>query len=171
MSDGYIRQLSKLCLHQGWSIDRTDHHLRFTSPTGAVVVTSVTPSDYRSYNNLRQWLREAGLQDRPKKSAKPAKSRRKPRSSSTNPPRPESLRASYGHVFSPVVAARTQPDVSPSSAGALCREPQPPQVSRVIRSQGLTIRLIAHDERKLLRALRSALDTTDIEREGGGSEG
>jgi len=47
---------------QGWTVGPTKSgHLKFQSPTGAVVFASSSPSDWRASRNLRTTLRRAGL--------------------------------------------------------------------------------------------------------------
>jgi hypothetical protein len=46
----------------GWEVTmRRNNHLKWTSPTGAVVFTSQTPSDHRVLHRIRQDLRRNGL--------------------------------------------------------------------------------------------------------------
>lgn len=57
-----FRPLVRAARAAGWTVDNTARgHLRLTSPTGAVVVTGGTPSDYRAPRHLRSRLRKEGL--------------------------------------------------------------------------------------------------------------
>lgn len=57
-----LRNLARLAKKQDWTIERTKgHHIRWTSPTGAVVLSGSTPGDWRNMKNVRAQLRNAGL--------------------------------------------------------------------------------------------------------------
>lgn len=53
--------MAKLALCSGWTISVGGVHLKWKSPTGAMVVTSSTPSDRRTKLNVRAQLRQRGL--------------------------------------------------------------------------------------------------------------
>lgn len=47
----------------GWSVAKTrGNHVKWVSPTGAVVFSASTPSDHRAIYNIRAQLRRHGLQ-------------------------------------------------------------------------------------------------------------
>ena len=47
----------------GWSVAKTrGNHVKWASPTGAVVFSASTPSDRRAIHNIRAMLRRKGLQ-------------------------------------------------------------------------------------------------------------
>lgn len=57
-----LRPLVRAARAAGWTVDHTRRgHLRLTSPTGAVVVTGGTPSDFRAPQHLRSRRRKEGL--------------------------------------------------------------------------------------------------------------
>ena len=57
-----LRPLVEAALGAGWEVTKTGSgHLRFKSPTGALVFTGSTPSDHRAVENVRALLRNAGL--------------------------------------------------------------------------------------------------------------
>jgi hypothetical protein len=57
-----MRMLERLAREQGWLVDRTaKNHVRFRSPSGCVVVTSGTPSDWRALLNFKSVLRRCGF--------------------------------------------------------------------------------------------------------------
>lgn len=58
-----LRPFVKAAIDQGWSVEKTGGgHLRFKSPTGAVVFTPSTPGGgNRAIENTRAALRRAGL--------------------------------------------------------------------------------------------------------------
>lgn len=57
-----LRDLGKKALAAGWEITRTRNlHIRWKSPTGALVYTSGTPSDRRTVRNVAALLKKAGL--------------------------------------------------------------------------------------------------------------
>lgn len=46
---------------EGWTIElKKSGHRKFTSPKGAVVFTSSSPSDYRALRNVERDLKRAG---------------------------------------------------------------------------------------------------------------
>ena len=46
----------------GWTVAPTrNHHIRWRSPAGTVVISPGTPSEYRGLRNHRALLRRAGL--------------------------------------------------------------------------------------------------------------
>lgn len=49
----YIRQL----IRDGWNYQRGRRHGRLVSPNGRTVILPCTPSDIRTYQNLRQQVR------------------------------------------------------------------------------------------------------------------
>jgi hypothetical protein len=52
-----MKELAKEAEHQGWVITlRNNSHMKWTSPTGAVVFTSATPSDRNAINQIRRNL-------------------------------------------------------------------------------------------------------------------
>ncbi len=56
------RDLARHAQTAGWTIRRTrNSHLVWTSPAGARLVTSCSPSDRRAVRNHRAALRRAGL--------------------------------------------------------------------------------------------------------------
>lgn len=60
--DKQSRPLARAALEQGWQIERRGKHAALTSPSGAVVVLPVTPSDRRGWLNTRARLRREGVQ-------------------------------------------------------------------------------------------------------------
>jgi hypothetical protein len=59
------RALARTALRLGWTISRHGSgHLRWLSPSGAVITTAGSPSDRRSIRNDRARLRRAGLTER-----------------------------------------------------------------------------------------------------------
>lgn len=60
-NDGLFRDLLATLIEQGWTIERSkNRHYKFISPTGKIVFSSGSPSDWRVYYNLRGQLRRAG---------------------------------------------------------------------------------------------------------------
>ncbi len=56
------RSLHKVAKRHGWTVTRRARHLEWRPPHGAGwVITSLTPSDHRSWKNDRAALRRAGL--------------------------------------------------------------------------------------------------------------
>ena len=56
-----FRPLAERLEQQGWSVEATaNNHLRWVAPSGAVVVSSSTPSDHRAKQRLTTELRRAG---------------------------------------------------------------------------------------------------------------
>jgi hypothetical protein len=57
-----LRPLAKVAQHYGWVISVTGaHHLKWSSPTGAFVISAGTPSDQRAVQRHKILLRHAGL--------------------------------------------------------------------------------------------------------------
>jgi hypothetical protein len=57
-----LNSLKKLAEAQEWKIVVSNGgHLKWMSPTGKVVFTSITPSDHRALSNIRRDLKSAGL--------------------------------------------------------------------------------------------------------------
>jgi hypothetical protein len=57
-----LNSLKKLAEAQEWKIVVSNGgHLKWMSPTGKVVFTSITPSDHRAMSNIRRDLKSAGL--------------------------------------------------------------------------------------------------------------
>lgn len=57
-----FRALRIVAEAQGWTVTLTrNNHLAWRSPTGALVISSFTPSDKRAILNLRAFLRRNGL--------------------------------------------------------------------------------------------------------------
>lgn len=57
-----VKELVREAYEQGWSIEvRRSGHLRWTSPTGAVVSTSMSASDRNAAHNIRRDLRRQGF--------------------------------------------------------------------------------------------------------------
>jgi hypothetical protein len=57
-----LNSLKKLAEAQEWKIVVSNGgHLKWVSPTGKVVFTSITPSDRRALNNMKRDLKLAGL--------------------------------------------------------------------------------------------------------------
>lgn len=53
-----LRTLAKKLKKAGWTVEVNGRgHVKFTSPVGAVVSTSATPSDWRSFKNFKATLR------------------------------------------------------------------------------------------------------------------
>lgn len=56
------RAFIRIATERGWTVSPTKKgHIKFTAPNGAIIVTSSTPSDHRSWKNLRGQLRRNGL--------------------------------------------------------------------------------------------------------------
>jgi hypothetical protein len=56
------RALARHARGQGWQLDlRGSGHVAWRSPSGAVLITSATPSDWRVLRKLRAALRRHGL--------------------------------------------------------------------------------------------------------------
>jgi hypothetical protein len=61
MQSREIKDLIEKLYQEDWDIERTRNgHYKFKSPTGKVVYGPQTPSDMRSYRNIRAELRRAG---------------------------------------------------------------------------------------------------------------
>jgi hypothetical protein len=57
-----INSLIKVAEAQEWKVVVSNGgHLKWLSPTGKVVFTSITPSDHRALSNIRSNLKSAGL--------------------------------------------------------------------------------------------------------------
>jgi hypothetical protein len=57
-----LRQLAARATRQGWTVRRTrGNHLRWESSFGAVIHSSITPSDGRAWRKVRAHLRRAGV--------------------------------------------------------------------------------------------------------------
>lgn len=57
-----LRPLVRAAIAAGWTVTKTGGgHLRFRSPTGALVFAPSTPSDHRSVKNTAAELRRHGL--------------------------------------------------------------------------------------------------------------
>jgi len=57
-----MRPFAQSAIRNGWEITQTSRcHYRWTSPQGAVVVTSGTPGSHRAVRNVRAQLRALGL--------------------------------------------------------------------------------------------------------------
>lgn len=57
-----FRELREIAEGQGWVVTiRNNGHLAWTSPSGAKVYTSATPSDHRAVQNIKRDLRKYGL--------------------------------------------------------------------------------------------------------------
>lgn len=57
-----VRQLIRAAEAQGWAVSRTrGGHLRWRAPSGALVFTASTPSDWRALANILSYLRRNGL--------------------------------------------------------------------------------------------------------------
>jgi hypothetical protein len=57
-----FKEVASALDEQGWKIGLTrKRHLRFESPTGLIIYSSGTPSDWRARKNLVAHLRRAGL--------------------------------------------------------------------------------------------------------------
>lgn len=62
-----LKELQKEAKKQGWSITIAKAgHLKWRSPTGALVVTSQTPSDPRTIHNIVRDLQKRGFVRRKK---------------------------------------------------------------------------------------------------------
>lgn len=60
-----VEQLAKIARNQKWVVTHTEsNHLEFRPPSKdkQIVVTSLTSSDWRSYQNLKSRLRKSGLE-------------------------------------------------------------------------------------------------------------
>jgi len=56
------RARARHAMERGWEVSLTNGgHLKFVSPTGAVLFTSSTASDWRTWKNFRSQLRRHGL--------------------------------------------------------------------------------------------------------------
>jgi hypothetical protein len=56
------RDFARFAMERGWQVSITNGgHLKFVSPTGTVLFTSSTPSDWRAWKNFRSQLRRQGL--------------------------------------------------------------------------------------------------------------
>lgn len=56
------RELRKRLTGQGWSVERTSKgHVKCVSPTGEVVITSGSPSDWRAERNFLSRLKKRGF--------------------------------------------------------------------------------------------------------------
>lgn len=57
-----LRPFADEAIRQGWRIEKTARcHLKWRAPTGALVVTSSTPSDQRAVRNIVSDLKRGGL--------------------------------------------------------------------------------------------------------------
>lgn len=57
-----FRDMIKAAERAGWTVERRHGgHLKWKSPTGAVVFSASTPSDHRAIKNHMSLLRKAGL--------------------------------------------------------------------------------------------------------------
>lgn len=57
-----ITTLIKVAEAQKWKVVVSNGgHLKWVSPVGKVVFTSISPSDHRALNNMRRDLKSAGL--------------------------------------------------------------------------------------------------------------
>lgn len=71
VTDKDLRLVAAAAERSGWTVERTQKgHLRFLSPTGEVVITGTTNSDWRAMKNLRRDLERVGLDldEEPKRS-------------------------------------------------------------------------------------------------------
>lgn len=60
-NDGMFRDMIATIVEQGWRVERSkNNHYKFISPEGKVVFSSGSPSDWRTYYNLRGQLRRNG---------------------------------------------------------------------------------------------------------------
>lgn len=58
-----LARWARIARRAGWSVELTaGHHLRWASPSGAVVITASTPGRGRALINTRADLRRAGLE-------------------------------------------------------------------------------------------------------------
>lgn len=56
-----FKELLKRLEAEGWTVElKTSGHRKLTSPTGAVVFTSSSPSDFRAIRNVERDLKRAG---------------------------------------------------------------------------------------------------------------
>lgn len=56
------KDILKAAKKAGWSLEkRNNGHIKLTSPSGEIVFTSGTPSDWRATANLMAHLRRLGL--------------------------------------------------------------------------------------------------------------
>ena len=59
-----VKEATRLAREQGWTVTKTNkNHWKFVSPHGDIVVTSSTPSDWRTERNFLARLRRAGFRD------------------------------------------------------------------------------------------------------------
>lgn len=57
-----LRKLIKVARSQGWTVTKTNNgHYRWESPSGGLVFTPSTPSEYRSSKNSLSHLKKCGL--------------------------------------------------------------------------------------------------------------
>lgn len=54
-------KLALFAQSQGWHVEKTTRHYKFVSPEGRFVIVSVSPSDWRSFQNTLRDLRKEGL--------------------------------------------------------------------------------------------------------------
>lgn len=63
IQDKDTRQLAVAAIAQGWLVTcSASHHLRWLALDGSIIFSSSTPSDTRSWKNLRSRLRRHGLE-------------------------------------------------------------------------------------------------------------
>jgi hypothetical protein len=55
-----LREIGSVALSAGWKIEKNGH-LKWRNPSGQLVVTSFTASEYRALENIKKDLRKAGL--------------------------------------------------------------------------------------------------------------
>lgn len=57
-----LAKLVRLAKSQGWEVtQRTNNHLKWTSPTGYVYFSSYSPSDFRAVRQIKAALVREGL--------------------------------------------------------------------------------------------------------------
>lgn len=57
-----LKDLERIALRAGWDVTPTrSGHKKWRSPSGAVVITASTPSAPRAIQNIKGYLRRAGL--------------------------------------------------------------------------------------------------------------
>lgn len=57
-----LRDLAKAAVQAGWTLFKTGgDHIKWRSPSGAIVFSASTPSDFRVARNVRTELRKRGL--------------------------------------------------------------------------------------------------------------
>lgn len=57
-SDKHIAAYVRLLTKDGWSYQRGGRHGKLISPYGRTVILPLTPSDFRTYQNLRHQVRK-----------------------------------------------------------------------------------------------------------------